>query len=787
MTENNSIDQAVESGARRSFMSELAYRRVPQVFGLYLAGSWTFMEFFDSIIGRHNLSPHWADISLVILGLMLPTVIILAYRHGAPGAQSWSKFEKVGIPANILAVFAVLFINYADKDLGSRAEMVEGMSPDGSVMTIVRPKEEYRKRLLIGFFKLNSNTVDESMRFGISHALTTDLDQNPYTNTFDALFSPRPLIESDFTDFYAPLPLMLKIARDNRMEYYISGDLREVTSGNFVISIDIYDVNEGNKLTELKTIAKSDIFSAIDELTPRIKEAIELPEFIIKDSPDLPIEEQLTTNTDAYKNYINSIRQYVLLSDFAEGEKLLNEAIALDSTFAVALADLSSTLLNQTRISEGLDVLKKAEKHNYRLNVNRKFQLATFGNIFKGQHEQAVRTLERWLELYPDSIQAWSSKANIHRILNQREEAIAAIDKLLELEPYAINRYISKGQLYLSMGQVEKAIEAFNIFAERNPSHARIKILLGDSYRLQGNFELADRQYQQAQILEVNTLEADRKLLENLKRQGKFKEAELGYLALLDEANSTLTKFEIATALRNLYTETGRTDLALEWYDTSYDFLSQVAPESNVLMRKMFDSWNYAQMGKPELGQELLDQGHAALERYDNELYKVNLLIGQAMFDVFKGESDNPFTTIDAVQTDVQKFVGDGNNHTFNMMRGIAYHLTGQHDKAVELLSEYTKTHPNQQRGIWLSLADSLRDTDQLEDSLEVYQRILLEYPAHPETHFQLAQLHIKSGDLVAAESALNVAINGWKEAEEQYEYKLRAIALKNEIAGKTS
>ena len=160
------------------------------------------------------------------------------------------------------------------------------------------------------------------------------------------------------------------------------------------------------------------------------------------------------------------------------------------------------------------------------------------------------------------------------------------------------------------MGQIDKAVEAFDIYAQRNPSDARIHILLGDSYRLQGNFELADKQYQQAQILELNTLEADRKLLENLKRQGKFKEAEMGYLALLDEANSTISKFEIAIALKDLYEETGRTSMALDWYDTSYDFLSQITPESRVLIRKMFDSWNYAHLDELERGQELLDQGH---------------------------------------------------------------------------------------------------------------------------------------------------------------------------------
>ncbi len=784
--------QTSEHEVKRSFWAELAHRRVPQVLGLYMAGSWTFMEFFESIIGRHNLSTYWADIALLIIGLMLPTVILLAYRHGAPGAQSWSKVEKIGIPVNLIAVFAIVYLNFAGKDLGDRVEMIEGISPDGSTVKVVRPKEDYRKRLMIGYFKLRSKSLDQSMSYGISHALAIDLEQSPYTTTFDPLDFSRPLIESDFTDFQVPLPLMLKISRDNRIKFYVTGELSETPNNEYVIEAEIYDVVDGKRLIELKTAPHADIFSAVDELTPRIKQAVNLPDFIINESPDLPIEEQITANLEAYQYYINGLRQYVLLSQQNNGEQLLNQAVEQDKTFALALAQLAIRLLNGNRITEGLGVLKRAEKHDYRLNVNSKFYLVTVGHLYNGQLAKAYATLEQWITLYPESLDAWRLKAGIHQNLNQRLEAIAAYDKLLELDPYAINYYINKGDLLFRLGRLDDAIASYNAFAEKNPSNAEIHIRLGDIHRRQGNFELSNKQYMQAQVLEINSLEADRKLLENIKRQGDFAEAERGYLQLFDEANSEITEYEISLQLRDLYRETGQISTALIWFDKSYELLESYATEYEVIVRKMISSSEYVDMGFTERGKALLETGHNALSRYDNDIFKANLFVSQTMFDVFSGTSSDPFPTIDAVQKDIQRYIGNGSDHILNMIRATAHYMFGNYTETITLLTAYKNNHPNQQadfqeRGLWLMLADSLRKTDQLNKAIEIYEKVLVDYPAHPMTHYALAKAYVDMGDATAAEVALRVALKGWSNADEQFKEKIEAENLLKLVTAENS
>ncbi|MCP4413885.1 MAG: hypothetical protein GY808_15105 [Gammaproteobacteria bacterium] len=143
------------------FFRKLFYRRVPHAVGFYLAGSWTFLEFFESLISRYNISPHWQDISLLTIVLLFPSILILAYRHGAPGIQDWTKIEKIGIPGNFLITLLIIFSQFASKDLGASAEMITGVGPDGSIIERERPKAEFRRRLAISFFDIKDETQDK--------------------------------------------------------------------------------------------------------------------------------------------------------------------------------------------------------------------------------------------------------------------------------------------------------------------------------------------------------------------------------------------------------------------------------------------------------------------------------------------------------------------------------------------------------------------------------------------------------------------------------------------------
>ncbi|MEL0034905.1 MAG: tetratricopeptide repeat protein, partial [Gammaproteobacteria bacterium] len=178
--------------------------------------------------------------------------------------------------------------------------------------------------------------------------------------------------------------------------------------------------------------------------------------------------------------------------------------------------------------------------------------------------------------------------------------------------------------------------------------------------------------------------------------------------------------------------------------------------------------------------------------RYDNDIFKANLYVSQTMFDVFSGTSSDPFPTIDAVQKDIQRYIGNGSDHILNMIRATAHYMFGNYPETITLLTAYKNNHPNQQadfqeRGLWLMLADSLRKTDQLNKAIEIYEKVLVDYPAHPMTHYALAKAYIDIGDASAAEVALRVALKGWSNADEQFKEKIEAKSLLKLVTAENS
>jgi hypothetical protein len=65
--------------------SELRARRVPQIVGSYLVGSFVFLQFLDWCASRDFFSGDWAILAFRFLALLLPSAVLLAWRFGRPG------------------------------------------------------------------------------------------------------------------------------------------------------------------------------------------------------------------------------------------------------------------------------------------------------------------------------------------------------------------------------------------------------------------------------------------------------------------------------------------------------------------------------------------------------------------------------------------------------------------------------------------------------------------------------------------------------------------------------
>ena len=97
---------------KKSFIKELLHRRIPQIIGSYFIASITMVLFLDWLKINYGFPEEYITLALFGAVSILPSVIILAYFHGAPGKDEWTKIEKIGIPINIIFIFSILLIGY---------------------------------------------------------------------------------------------------------------------------------------------------------------------------------------------------------------------------------------------------------------------------------------------------------------------------------------------------------------------------------------------------------------------------------------------------------------------------------------------------------------------------------------------------------------------------------------------------------------------------------------------------------------------------------------------------
>lgn len=91
-----------ESGPKNDegLWGEAFRRRVPHAVGAYIAATAGVVQFVDWAVDRYLLSPILTDFALIALALLVPTVIMLAWRHGQPGRNRWTRLERIGVRAN---------------------------------------------------------------------------------------------------------------------------------------------------------------------------------------------------------------------------------------------------------------------------------------------------------------------------------------------------------------------------------------------------------------------------------------------------------------------------------------------------------------------------------------------------------------------------------------------------------------------------------------------------------------------------------------------------------------
>ncbi|MFQ5632826.1 MAG: tetratricopeptide repeat protein, partial [bacterium] len=565
-----------EREAGVSLFRDLLQRRVPQILGLYFGASFAIIQFVQWLIDNYPVSPNLDQFSFVALASMVPTVLLLAYFHGKPGRDQWTRVEKVGVPVNLLAAVALLFFYFQDKDLGAATKTVTLKDEEGKLIDRVIPKNEFRKRVAIFYFENESgDSTSNWLQYGIPEMLEYDLDQDLYLNVGAGFYSD--LKEAGFEEgIGAPLPLKKKIAGEKHLNYFVTGAFTQ-KNGTLSIRTMLYGTERG-KLIRENSFSGADMFALVDSMSVQLRHDLEIPAYHLLSTEDLPVSEILTSSEAAFKEYISSNYESYVRNDYQAAAELLENAIKEDPTFARAHFRLYSVYRGLNRRDDAEKAIRAAIQHKYKLPERYQFWAKNAYYSIKEQTQEKIENAKNWVELYPEATEGHHVLAKQYENMNQLDDAIAEHERIFELDPKAYHELHHIGELYREQNEFEQALKYYKQYADQFPEEVGSFKVIGDLYQTMGDYEGARSSYKRALLIEPEEVSilASLGLIEI--KLGNFDQA----LERIEEALSAAktpqhrsSAYEHFTAY---YTLRGQIAKALEYYDLYFSEMEKFVP-----------------------------------------------------------------------------------------------------------------------------------------------------------------------------------------------------------------
>ncbi|MGD2123945.1 MAG: tetratricopeptide repeat protein [Gemmatimonadota bacterium] len=755
----------------RGIGQDLWKRRVPHLIGVYLGISWGVLEFVGFLVNQYLLSTHLVTLCLVVMASLIPSVMVVAYFHGAPGRQGWTKVERVTVPANLIGLAVLLSIMFTGKDLGAATTSVTVTDEEGVETERVIPKSEFRTRIALFYFDADpADTAAAWLRYGVPSAVATDLAQNHFLDLRSApLFADR-LREAGFEELVdVPLSLQREIAEDLHRSHFVAGTV-STAGGEISATVSLYDARRGGLLEE-RTFDGEDVFALADEISLQLRQDLGVPELGGEEDQDLPVSELLTDSPEAYRCYVEASEGIYVRRDFAGAAIPIEEAIAIDPTFADAQYSLAQVYYLTNRTEEAVAPLQAAMEHIYRFPERSRFQVKSdYYFLVRQDAVRAMASIEMWADLFPDDIAAYQARAQIQMVRNDKPGWLASLQKILELDPAQRDVLLQIGDLQQAMGDLAAARESFRTYADEFPDNTQVLAQLAGVARLTGELEEARALYDRALLLDPSDVglmvgmgNAERSL-------GRFGEALQQFDMALAAAATPEERAQVQKALESYYESRGQLERATEHLEQRLAAQSSFLPELYAVLVRMSAADAYVEAGREAEAFAMVEE----VRRQVQPPFDAMAALGKLRIHLARDDADAVEAALPAVEAMLASLGFENLRPALVHARGRMLELRGEHREAIEAYEEERRLSPADMT-IPRRLGRCYRELGEYDHALTLIQEALRVSPYDPRTNYEIALTFDAMGLTDDARTHLHRALEVWTEADEGYQPAARA------------
>jgi serine/threonine-protein kinase len=278
-------------------------------------------------------------------------------------------------------------------------------------------------------------------------------------------------------------------ARRGLTAFVASGVVR--VGDRYVVSARLIDTKTGSTITAVQDQARDRdaIIPVVDRLSRQLRKAT--GESLRRSGREVPLVLATTASFAAFQKYSEARTAFEYEVAIAKGMKLMDQAIALDSTFSSAYRRRGIWRANDRDSIGAQQDLERAVFYKDRLSdPERHFTLATYYLIGpRPDRDKAIAEYEALIASYPTSSMAMNNLA--FTVADDR--AFARAESLevraAEIGPYVVNIANGLFRFRVSLGKMREAERTIAQFDSAFPSHFNTKWMRWDFAHVRGRYD----------------------------------------------------------------------------------------------------------------------------------------------------------------------------------------------------------------------------------------------------------------------------------------------------------
>jgi eukaryotic-like serine/threonine-protein kinase len=291
---------------------------------------------------------------------------------------------------------------------GYTAMRLLGIGPVGTLVASGVLKE--REQLLLADFE--NHTSDTTLGPSLTEAMRVDLSQSPTVRLTDQQAVRDALQRMQRSDAgVLSAALAREVAERQGVKAVVAGQIDPVGNG-YLLTASLVSAADGRALAAVRETAEGPggLLKAIDRLSGKLRERIGESLVTIRANP--PLEQVTTTSLAALRKYSEAVR----LQDNGRQEDavpLLEEAVALDTGFAMAYRKLAAILGNiGGSTTRAIGASTRAYAHRDRLpELERDLAVAWYHSLVDYNPSKVIAAYRSALAIDPDNTIALNNLA----------------------------------------------------------------------------------------------------------------------------------------------------------------------------------------------------------------------------------------------------------------------------------------------------------------------------------------------------------------------------------------